>query len=81
MTTHGSHIPSGLDANKWRRTPTCFGQQSVELSKRLAKIAQKISTEILNPELHEPYNACKLTPFNKNPELGQFTQAKSSAES
>ena len=40
--THGSHGPSGLDANEWRRFLTHFGQQSVEILKTIAKIAKKI---------------------------------------
>ena len=67
MTTHGSHGPSALDANEWRRILTHFGQQSVEISKTLAKVAQKILTEILSHELLEPYNACRLIPLDKNP--------------
>ena len=58
MRTHGSHGPSGLDAKEWRRILTHFGQQSVEISKTIAKIAKKLATEELNPELMEPYNAC-----------------------
>ena len=67
MTTHGSHRPSGLDANEWRRILTHFGQQSVQISKTLAKIAQKISTKLLSPELFESYNTCRLIPLDKNP--------------
>ena len=68
MTTHGSHGPTGLDANEWRRILTHFGQQSVEISKTLAKIAQKISTKILShDELLEPFNGCRLIPLDKNP--------------
>ena len=67
MRTHGSHGPSGLDANEWRRILTHFGQQSVEISKTIAKIAKKLATEELNPELMEPYNACRLIPLDKNP--------------
>ena len=67
MTTNVSHGPSGLDSNEWRRILTHFGLQSVEISKTLAKIGQKISTEILSHELLEPYNACRLIPFDKNP--------------
>ena len=81
MTTHGSHGPSGLNANEWRRILRHFGQHSVEISKTLAKMAQKISTELLSPELLEPYNACGLIPFDKNPgdrPIGMW--AKSSAE-
>ena len=55
------HIrPSVLDENEWRRILTHFGQCSVEISKAVAKIAQKTSIEILRPELLEPYNACGL---------------------
>ena len=46
MTTHGSHGPSGLEANEWRRILTHFGQQSVEISKKIAKIAKKIIDRI-----------------------------------
>ena len=67
MRTHGSHGLSGLDANEWRRILTPFGQQSVEISKTIAKIAKKLATEELNPELMKPYNACRLTPLDKNP--------------
>ena len=57
MRTHGLHGPSGLDANEWRRILTHFGQQSVKISKTVAKIAKKLATEELNLELMEPYNA------------------------
>ena len=67
MRTHGSHGPSGLDANEWRRTLTHFGRQSVEISKTIAKIAKKLATEELNPELMEPCNACRLIPLDKIP--------------
>ena len=68
MRTHGSHGPFGLEANEWRRRIlTHFGQQSVEISKTIAKIAKKLATEELNPELTEPYNACRLIPLDKNP--------------
>ena len=67
MRTHGSHGPTGLDANEWKRNLTHFGQQSVEISKTIAKIAKKLVTEELNPELMEPYNACRLIALYKNP--------------
>ena len=51
MTTHGSHGPSSLDANEWRPMQTHFGQQSVEISKALAKIAQKLFCSKLFLEL------------------------------
>ena len=67
MTSRGSHGPSGQDANEWRRTLTHFGQASVEISKALAKIAQKISTVIISPELLEPCYASRLIPPEKIP--------------
>ena len=67
MTTDGCHGPSDLDADEWICILTHFGQQSVEISHSQSKIAQNISTEILSHELLEPYNACQLIPFDKNP--------------
>ena len=67
MKTHGSHGPPGLDANECRRILTHFGQQSIEISKTIAKIARKMATEELNPELTDPYNACRLILLDKNP--------------
>ena len=67
MRTHGSHGPSGLDRNDWRRILTHFGHQSVEISKTVAKIVKKLATEELNPELMEPYSACRIIPLDKNP--------------
>ena len=67
VKTHDSHGPAGLIAKEWRRILTHIGQQSVGISKTLAKIAQKISTEILSPELLEPYNVCPLITVDKNP--------------
>ena len=67
MTTNSTLGTSGLDAYEWRPMLTHFGQHSVEISKTLAKIAQKISTEILSHELLEPYNVCPLIPLDKDP--------------
>ena len=67
MRTHGPHGPSGLDAKEWRRILTHFGQQSVEITKTIAKIATKLATEELNPEVTQPYNACRLIPLAENP--------------
>ena len=52
------------------RILTQFDQQSVEISKTLAKVAQKTSTEILSHELLEPYIACRLIELDKNPRVG-----------
>ena len=65
MRTHGSHGPSGLDANEWRPISAHFGQQSFEISKTIAKTARQLATEELNPELTDPHNACRLIPLDK----------------
>ena len=44
MKTHGSHGPSGLDANEWRRILTNFHQSSTELCKTIAILAHLIAT-------------------------------------
>ena len=49
---------------------TQFGQQSVEISKTIAEIVEKLATEEVNPELTESYNACRLMPLDKNPGVG-----------
>ena len=41
MRTHRPPGLPGLDANEWRRILTHFGQQSVEISKIIAKIAKQ----------------------------------------
>ena len=67
MRRHGSHGQSGLDANEWRRVLIQFGQQSIEISKTIAKIVKKLATKELNSELTESYNACRLKPLEKKP--------------
>ena len=67
MKTQGSHGPSGLDANEWRRFLTLFGQSSVNLCKCLADIAKLIATTELPSGTLEAYNACRLIPLDKNP--------------
>ena len=47
---HGSHGPSGVDANKWRRTITLSKDASCNLSKTIAKVARRIATEAIAPE-------------------------------
>ena len=44
MRTHGSHGPSGLDANEWRRFLPHFGQQSVEIAKKIGHRRTKSRT-------------------------------------
>ena len=65
MVTQGSHGPSGVDANDWRRWLSHFGQASTNLCKALAAFARRLATD----QMHDlnPYNACRLIPLDKNP--------------
>ena len=65
MVTQGSHGPSGVDANDWRRWLSHFGQASTNLCKALAVFTRRLATE----QMHDltPYNACRLIPLDKNP--------------
>ena len=67
MKTHGSHGPSGHDADEWRRLLTHFNQPSVELAKTVAKIARRLATSVIPMGDLEAYNACRLIPLDKNP--------------
>ena len=67
MKTHGSHGPSGVDANEWRRWLSNFNQSSTSLCRTVAQIAVRIATEEINSKFPEPYNACRLIPLDKNP--------------
>ena len=65
MKTNGSHGPSGLDSQEWRRVLTSFKNSSNDLCKTVAKLAIRISTEEL-PFL-KAYNACRLIALDKCP--------------
>ena len=67
MRTHGSHGPSGLDANEWRRILTHFGQQSVEISKTIAKIAKKIGHRRTKSRTNGTILRMQIKPLDKNP--------------
>ena len=67
MATHGSHGPSGVDADDWRRWLSNFGQSSTNLCRTLASFARRLATEKVNEEVLRPYNACRLIPLDKNP--------------
>ena len=65
MVTQGSHGPSGVDANDWRRWLSHFDQASTNICKALAAFARRLATE----QMHDltPYNACRLITLDKNP--------------
>ena len=67
MATHGSHGPSGVDADDWRRWLSNFGQSSTNLCRTLASFARRLATEKVSDEVLRPYNACRLIPLDKNP--------------
>ena len=67
MRTQGSHGPSGVDANEWRRWLSNFGQSSTSLCRTIAQIAVRIATVEIECESKMPYNACRLIPLDKNP--------------
>ena len=68
--TQGSHRPSGLDGNEWRRFLTLFGQSSVSLCKSLLDMAKLIATTELPSGTLEAYYVCRLIPVDKNPVSG-----------
>ena len=67
MKTHGSHGPSGLDANERQRLLTSFKSSSTDLCKKIAKLAIRIATSHLTFLL--PYYSCRLIALDKCPSL------------
>ena len=67
MKTHGSHGPSSVDANEWRRWMSNFSQSSTSLCRTVARLVVRIATEEIDNEALMPYNACRLIPLDKNP--------------
>ena len=65
MKTHGSHGPSGLDANEWRRILTSFKSTSNDICKSLAKLTILIATHELC--FLDAYNSSRLIPLDKCP--------------
>ena len=66
LKIHGSHIPSGLDANDWRQIFTCFKEVSANIAKTVAKTAIRRATEKVSEKSLLAYNACRLISLNKN---------------
>ena len=65
MKTHGSHGPSGPDANKRRKLLTFFRLSSTDLCKTTAKLAMCIATTHLT--FLFPYNTCQVIVPDKCP--------------
>ena len=67
MKTHGSHVPSGLDAKECRRTIIFFKDASSDSSRTIAKVACRITTKTIESDQPQARNACRLVPLNKSP--------------
>ena len=61
----GSHGPSGLDAQEWRRLLTSFKGSSSDLCKTIYRLAYRIATEEL--DFLASYNSCRLIALDKCP--------------
>ena len=55
---HGSHGPSGVDSNEWRRFLTSFKVSSTDICGTIANVAIRIATSHLTFLL--PYNSSRL---------------------
>ena len=67
MRTHGSHGPSGLELDEWRKILPNYGQYSIDLCKTIAQLPQRIACGKLIENQLEAYNACRLIPLDKCP--------------
>ena len=67
MRTHGSHEPSGLDADECRKILTNYGKFSIDLCNTIAQLAQRRARKKLTENHLEAYNACRLIPLDKCP--------------
>ena len=67
LHTQGAAGPSGLDALRWRRLCTAFGQKSNDLCEALAAVARRISTTYIDPSTLQAYTSCCLIPLDKCP--------------
>ena len=63
----GAAGPSGMDADRWRRMCTAFGDASEDLCDALACSARRITTSYINPAALEAFVACRLIPLDKKP--------------
>ena len=63
----GSAGPSGLDAASWRRLCTMYHGSSKALCSAIARMARRIATENIHPQVLRSFIACRLIPLSKNP--------------
>ena len=69
--TKGSGGPSQHDAEQFRRLlmSNKYKKKNKELQFQLATLAQRLATDYLDPNILEAFVACRLIPFDKNPEM------------
>ena len=69
IETHGSAGPSGIDAEGWQRflCSRAFGQEAENLCTAIAKLAQKLATESVDPAYLSAFTACRLIALDKQP--------------
>ena len=67
--TKGAGGPSQLDADQFRRILCSknFVKEGKDLREQIAILARTIATKSIDPEVLDPYVACRLIPLNKNP--------------
>ena len=67
--TKGSGGPSQLDAEQYRHIilSTNFKKESKELREKVAILAKRLATTMVDPSSIEALTACRLIPLNKNP--------------
>ena len=79
--TKGAGGPSQLNAYQYCHilTSTKYKKENKELREKIAILARKIASEILDPNSLESFASCRLIPLNKNPGIrrGRGTEENS----
>jgi len=67
--TNGSAGPSGLDSDGWQRLlcSKVYKNHGTDLCEAVALLAQKLCTELVDPEPLSAFISCRLIPLDKNP--------------
>ena len=63
----GSAGPSGLDAASWKRMCSLYHGSSHQLCNTIAAVARRLCSVHLEPNILQPFVACRLIPLSKNP--------------
>ena len=65
MRTLGSAVPSGLDADDWRRLLSALGQATSFCFRADHEFAKRLATSIIPPDDLIAYNGCRLVALDK----------------